>query len=260
MKKILLICIILLLCVLTYYSIAQGIEIGQLKVLSVEKIKENNNQLDAKIEETNNLIDIQYPSTLGQLKTASNKLEQAKKEYLNLSSLSSEEDIIKATMEESYDIGLLWTKIGNYARSKGVNVEMAVNATNSAGVKGLYNLNFTVNGTYVSIISFIEAIENDSLLNFRIKGFKLLPFQNSILTATFVVNNIAIEGNTAKTGVNSQNGAVLQGTNQTQSTSTTNRGTSSTNTNSSTNASASSSTNTNNSANASATSEEPKVQ
>lgn len=226
MKKILLICIILLLCVLTYYSIAQGIELGQLKILSIEKIKENNNQLDAKIEETNNLIDIQYPSTLGQLKTASNKLEQAKKEYLTLSSLSTEEDIIKATMEESYDIGLLWTKIGNYARSKGTNVEMAVNASNSAGVRGLYNLNFTVNGTYVSIISFIEAIENDSLLNFRIKGFKLLPFQNSILTATFTVNNIAIEGNTAKSDVSSQSGAVLQGTNQAQNTTTTNRGTS----------------------------------
>ena len=212
MKKLLLICIIVLLCILTYYSIMQGIEIGQLKVLSVEKIKEHNTQLDTKIEETNKLIDIDYPSALGQLKTASNKLEQAKKEYLNLSSLSSEEDIIKATMEESYDIGLLWTKIGNYARSKGTNVEMAVNSNNSAGVSGLYNLNFTVNGSYVSIISFVEAIENDSLLNFRIKGFKLLPYQGSILTATFVVNNIAIEGNTSKANLGTQSGTVLEGT------------------------------------------------
>lgn len=201
MKKILFIIIIFLLCLLTYFSFSKGIEVGSIQILSVEQIKEKNNELDGKIEETNELIDIKYPDKLATLKTSSNKLEQAKKEYLKLSTLSSEEDIIKASRTESYDIGLLWAKVGNYARNKGTNVEMSVSVNNTAGVKGLYNLNFTVNGTYVSIISFVEAVENDSLLNFRIRNFKLLPHEGSILQATFTVTNVAIEGNTSKLNI-----------------------------------------------------------
>lgn len=201
MKKILFIIIIFLLLVLIYFSFSKGITVGELKISSVEEIKEKNSNLDEQIEKTNELIDTKYPSTLNSLKTASNKLETAKSEYLKLSNLSSEEDIIKATMEESYDIGLLWTKIGNYARSKGTNVEMAVASNNSSGVKGLYNLNFTVNGSYVAIISFVEALENDSLLNFRIRNFKLLPYEDSILKATFTVTNVAIQGNTSNASI-----------------------------------------------------------
>lgn len=201
MKKILFIIIIFLLCLLTYFSFSKGITLGNFNILSVSQIKEKNDELDKKIEQTNEMIDIKYPDTLSSLKTASNKLEQAKKEYLKLSTLSSEEDILKAAMVESYDIGLLWTKVGNYAKNKGTNVEMAVSSNNTAGVKGLYNLNFTVNGSYVSIISFVEAIENDSLLNFRIRNFKLLPHEGSILQATFTVTNVAIEGNTSKLNI-----------------------------------------------------------
>ena len=201
MKKILFIVIIFLLLLLTYFSFSKGITLGNFKISSIDQIKEKNNELDEQIEKTNELIDTTYPNALNSLKTASNKLETAKSEYLKLSSLSSEEDIIKATIAESYDIGLLWTKIGNYARSKGTNVEMSVASSSSSGVKGIYNLNFTVNGSYVSIISFLEAIENDSLLNFRIRNFKLLPYEGSILKATFTVTNVAIEGNTSKVNI-----------------------------------------------------------
>lgn len=201
MKKILLTVIIILLVVLAWNSLAKGISVGNFSILSIENMKQESEKLDTKIEETNNLIDTEYPNKLSSLKTASNKLEQAKKEYLNLTSISSSEDIIKATMEESYDIGLLWTKVGTYAKNKGVNVDMSVSSNNTSGISGLYNLNFTVKGSYLAIINFVESVENDSILNFRIRNFKLLPNDGSILQATFTVSNIAIVGNTSNQSV-----------------------------------------------------------
>lgn len=196
MKKILLITLIILLVILTYYSLDKGITIGKLNILSIAQIKEKNDSLDNQIEQTNKIIDTDYPNGMNKLKTASNKLQTAKKEYLDLTNLSTNDQILKATLEESYAIELLWTKIGNHARNKGVNIEMSVKSSDT-GTKGLYDLQFTVNGTYLSIINFVEVLENDSVLNFRIKNFKLVPSQDSILKATFTVKNIAIEGNTS---------------------------------------------------------------
>ena len=223
MKKILLTVIIILLVVLAWNSLAKGISIGSFSILSIENIKQESEKLDTKIEETNNLIDTEYPNKLSNLKTASNKLEQAKKDYLNLTSISTSEDIIKATMEESYDIGLLWTKVGTYARNKGVNVDMSVSSSNTSGISGLYNLNFTVKGSYLAIINFVEAVENDSILNFRIRNFKLLPNDGSILQATFTVSNIAIVGNTSNQNATSNSTSTSTTTTTTTTTNTTNK-------------------------------------
>ncbi|MBO5412917.1 MAG: hypothetical protein J6A29_01190, partial [Clostridia bacterium] len=204
MKKLLFAVLIILLVILTYYAVDKGITIGKINILSISQIQEKNDALDAKIEEANKTIDTEYPNKMSSLKTASNKLSQAKKEYLDLTNLSTNDQIIKATLEESYAIELLWAKIGNYARNKGVDINMSVVSSNT-GTRGLYNLNFTVRGTYLSIVNFIESIENDSVLNLRIKNFKLLPSEGSILQATFTVNNIAIEGNTSNQSVTTNN-------------------------------------------------------
>jgi len=196
MKKILLIVIIILLVILTYYALDKGVIIGKLNILSIAQIKDKNDSLDIKIEETNRIIDTEYPSKMSDLKNASSKLQRARKEYLDLTNLSSNDEILKATLEESYAIELLWTKIGNHARNKGVNIDMSVTSSDT-GTKGLYDLKFTVNGTYLSIINFVEVLENDSILNFRIKNFKLVPDEGPILKATFTVKNIAIQGNTS---------------------------------------------------------------
>ena len=200
MKKLLLTVLVILLAVLTYYAFAKGITLGDFKILSVTQIKEKNNDLDSKIEEVNKLIDTEYPSKMNNLKTASSKMSQAKKQYLDLTNISTNDQILKATLEESYTIELLWTKIGLHARKKGVNIKMEV-VSSDTGTTGLNDLRFTVDGTYLSIINFIEALENDSVLNFRIKNFKLLPNSGSILQATFTVKNIAIQGNNSNQSV-----------------------------------------------------------
>ena len=195
MRKILMILIIVLLCVLCYFALAKGFEVGKLKISSIQQIENQSKNLNAKIEEINTLIDVEYPKKISQLKTASNNLETAKDEYLEYTNLSSDEQILNAMQKKSYAIEFLWTKLGLHARKEGTNLTFEI-ASSSTGANNVNDIKFTVTGSYIAITNFVYAIENDTDLNFRIENFKLLPYENEILQATFKVRNIAVEGNT----------------------------------------------------------------
>ena len=196
MRKVLLVVIIVLLLVLGYVTVVNGIEIADFKVLSVKQVEEESTNLKSTIEEANKLIDTEYPKKVGEVKTASNNLEDAKKEYLKYTNLSSDEEILEARTEKSYTIEFLWTKLGVHAREEGVNLKFEL-LTSSTGANNVNDINFTVNGSYIAITNFIYSIENDSDLDFRIQDFKLMPYQGEILEGTFKVKNIAIQGNTS---------------------------------------------------------------
>lgn len=200
MRKILLILIIILLLVLGYICLAKGIEISTFPILSLKEIEQTSQNLKTKIEEVNTLIDVEYPRKISELKTSSNKMESAKEEYLKLTNLSSEEQILNARTEKSYAIEFLWAKIGTHARKEGINLKLEI-ASSSTGANNVNDLKFTVDGSYIAITNFIYAIENDSELDFRIQNFKLLPYQDDILQGTFTVRNIAIKGNTSTQNV-----------------------------------------------------------
>ena len=239
MRKVLIIVIILLLVALGYTMSFNGLEIGKFQIWSVKELSESSKSIDTKIEEINSLIDVQYPKKISDLKSASNNMKTAKEEYLNYTNLSSDEQILRAMQEESYSIEFLWTKIGNHATSEGVN-------SSSTGGNNVNDINFTVQGTYIGITNFIYAIENDQDLNFRIQNFKLVPDQGNILKGTFVVKNIAIQGNTSGqqsttnvTETNNSNSAssaanqssnTQQSTNQIQNTEVNNQASNTTNT------------------------------
>lgn len=195
MRKILMILIIVLLCVLCYFTLANGIEIGNFKVSSIKQIEAQSKNLNAKIEEINTLIDVEYPNKMSQLKSASNNMETAKEEYLRYTNLSTDEQILDAMQKKSYTIEFLWTKLGLHARNEGTNLTFEITSS-STGATNASDIKFTVKGSYIAITNFVYAIENDTELNFRIESFKLLPYENEILQATFVVRNISVEGNT----------------------------------------------------------------
>ncbi len=196
MKKILLILIIILLIVAVYFALSSGISIGNIHVLGIQQIIEANKSLDEKIQELNQSIDVAFPKKMDDLNVASEKFKTAKEEYLNLTNVSSDQEILDAMKQESYTIEYLWARIGNHAKKQGVNIELQI-VSNDTGVSGMYNLNFTVDGSYIAITNFISAIENDGELNFRIQGFNLNPNQGNILRSTFTVKNVAIQGNTS---------------------------------------------------------------
>lgn len=196
MRKILLLIVIILIFVLGCMALVNGIEIGNFQVLSIKEIKEGNQNLKAKIQEINTLIDVEYPKKMNELKIANNQRKTAKDEYLEYTNISSDEDILNARTEKNYTIEFLWTKLGTHAREKGINLTFEI-VTNATGADSVNDISFTVNGSYIAITEFIYAIENDTDLNFRIYNFKLLPYENEILQGTFMVRNVAIVGNTS---------------------------------------------------------------
>lgn len=199
MKKILITALIVLLIILAYFAIFNGISFGKVKILSVEQIIQANDQLTNDIESVNALLKKDYPSKKDELSKAVQTLTEKKEEYFDMAKVSTEGEITKANTEETYLIEYLWTRVGRHATSKGVTIRMDVNTGSDAG-DNMKNLAFTVKGAYTSIIQFISELENDDKLNFRIENFKMTK-SDTQLTATFNVNNVRIKPESSTTAV-----------------------------------------------------------
>lgn len=191
MRKILLVVILILLLVFGYILLVKGIKIGGIQISSIMQIDENSKKLEVKTQDLNSLIDNEYPKKRSELEQASNKMQDAKQKYLDETNLSTDAEIQKALQIESYDIERLLVKIGNHAKTEGVNLKFVLNES-STGSNETKDIAFTVNGGYIGITNFIYAIEDDEELDFRIYNFKLVPYENDILQATFTVRNVRI--------------------------------------------------------------------
>ena len=207
MKDILISVISILITAVIIMSMAKGITIGEFKILSIADIKAESLELDNEIEELNNLKNVTYKKKISDLQSATKNLTTAKQKYLDLASVSTDQEIKEANLEQTYAMEFLWNRVGSYATREGVTLKWDVSAT---GVNNKYTLNFTTTGSYVGIISYIYALENDSDLSFRIENFKMISAgatsqddNSGSVTATFTVNNIAIKPETVTTSVNS---------------------------------------------------------
>ena len=194
---------------------------------------EKNESLDSAIAQANKLADTEYKRKTNELNDNAKKLENEKTKYQDMAAASLESGTGTTGQIEKYEIEYLWTKIGNYATSEGVDVDMKVESLGSA--QDVYNLNFTVSGSYIGIEEFISDIENDSSLGFKIEQFALKGSDES-LTGTFICRNIMIQ-NVNSTPLPSQSETDedtkdSNTTNNTNSTSNTTRTNSTNNTNS----------------------------
>ena len=190
MRKILISLLLILMIVLAFFTIFQGIGIGSFTILSAEGIIELNDNLTSEIELANTKIKSDLQSEKANLSQSINNLLENKEKYYNLANISTENEINKANTEETYNIEYLWLRVGRHARTEGVNIKMEVVNGNSID-STLKDLDFTVVGKYEGIIEFVSALENDSELNFRIDNFDLLP-SGTNLQATFNVSGIKI--------------------------------------------------------------------
>lgn len=194
MKKVLISILIVLLLVLAYFAMFNGISFGKTNVLSVEQIIQKNDDLTNNIEQLKSLLKKDFAGKKEGLSTAVAELLQKKEEYFDLAKISTEGEITKANTEETYLIEYLWTRVGRHATAEGVNLKMDVNTGNS-GEANMKNLNFTVKGQYVAIIQFVSALEDDDKLNFKIENFKMNGSAGN-LTATFTVRGVRIKSET----------------------------------------------------------------
>lgn len=194
MKKILGTVVIILLIVLAYFVMFEGISIGSnIHILSVEQIMQSNDNLTNKITETNSLLKKDYVSKKEDLSREVGTLLEEKKKYFNLAKISTTGELARAATEEVYTNDYIWTKAGRYATSRGVILTIYTRNAN-VGDDRIKNLEFILEGQCPAIAEFLYAIEGDSELNFRVDSFKLVPNgTNSSLVATFYVNNVRIK-------------------------------------------------------------------
>lgn len=232
MKKLLLLVLIALLLILNIYVVFNGLELGGIKVLGIRGIQDRNSDLDTTIEQATKLASTDYPKALNNIDTDAKKLEAEKKNYEDMVTISSSDDVTTAKQLTKYNIEFLWTKVGTHATSEGVTIKMDVTKGNNT-TEGTYNLNFTANGSYIGISDFISSVENDSQLGFKIEDFKMVPNTDTTdLQATFVCKDIAIiDISNTQTNTTVNNNTNTNTTNTNSNTTATNTNTNSTNTN-----------------------------
>ncbi len=199
MKNTLTIVICLLLIILLILLMVNGLSIGNFKILSISQIKQNNTNLTADIQTVNNMKNSIYRKKLSDLETATKDLSTSKQDYLDVASVSSADEIRAATLSQTYSMEYLWSKLGGYATAEGVNLKLEVQtAENNENT-----LKFTVKGSYVGIINYLTAIEDDDNLGFRIEQFKVTSSEDSpeVLIATFTVSGVKIKQENVTTEV-----------------------------------------------------------
>lgn len=226
MKKLLILILIALLLALAGIVAINGVQIGSFEILGIRGIQDSSAQLDEKIQESVKLAQKDFQQAVKDVQDNSKKLEETKLEYEEMTAISSESDVESAAQLETYEIETLWVKLGNHATNEGATMKMDV-TKGSNTTQNTYNLNFTVNGSYISITDFISDIENDETLGFKIEEFKMVPSSSdSNLQATFVCKDIPIKEitettpNTTANTTNTNN--TTNGTNSTNSSNTTN--------------------------------------
>ena len=190
MRRILITVLTLILIGGLAIMMISGVNIGNLQILSIKGISNENENLDTQIDELGSLINNDYQTAKTNLDNSFKELQKSKQKYLNMITYSTEDEIKAANQTEKYEIGFLWTKIGLYATRN--NVEMQANVSASS-ISGLYNISFTATGEYINISEFVYAIENDAKLGFKIEKFTLVNFSGDILKATFTIRHIAID-------------------------------------------------------------------
>ncbi len=199
MRKILISILIALLLTLATFIAIQGFEIGPIKVLSYTGIKNESIKLDEKIQEASKKVEKDYKNAVSTVKQNAQKLEEKQKEYEDMTLANSEQDVMLANKISKYEVEKLWTKLGTHATTEGITLKIDIISTGQTieiqkdSIK-LYDLQFTANGTYISITDFISDIENDSELGFKIEEFTLIPTGAATdeLKATFKCKNIGI--------------------------------------------------------------------
>ena len=227
MRKVLISVLVGLMIIGSCFFVVNGFT--RIKVYGAKGIDQKDTIIEEKISELSDIISITYVGAESNLKQATNKLIDSKTEYENQAALSNSNSSSYASKLEAYDIDYLWTKLGNYAKDENVVIKIEVTAGSASS--NLYNLNFTVTGTYVGATDFIYDIENDTKLGFKIDNFKMTSGSQVEVVETFSCLDIPLSVGNIENAANEEKENETQNntTNEKKSTSNSN-----TNTNSST--------------------------
>ena len=191
MRKTLLSFLIVLLLAVIVFMVFNKLDIGNIHILGVKKLSEENKKLDNSIMVLTNMNNNEYVKAVKDINDSATNYSKTKKEYDEIATVSSDAQIGAASQLQKYEIEYLWTRIGTHASNENVVLRMEIKANSSSSATGYYDLNFAALGDYVGVTDFIYDIENDSSLGFKIENFKMEP-SGSNIQATFVCTSIAI--------------------------------------------------------------------
>ena len=236
-RKILMSVLTILLAVLTYFTISNGVSIGSFKTLGLKGLKEQDSQIQSKVETASSLTSSEYPSKLSELNQNAKNLLSKKEEYTDLTTYSTDDQIQAANELQEYEVEYLWAEVGKYATKEGIKIKMDISTASSGGQSAdgrkMYDLNFTAEGAYIGIALFLSDLQDDSFLEFKIENFALAKGESTEnLKATFVVKDvpIKIDNLSANTSTDSDTTGTATNTTNNTTNSTTNNTTSQTNT------------------------------
>lgn len=215
MRKIIFSILIVILLVAGGFLIAKGVNMGNFTVWGVKSIKEKNATIDQKNQQLSTLATTDYQSAVSGLNTSKTTLESEKKSYEDKAILANDNSYLQT---EKYEIDFLWTKVGNYAKDRKVELKFDVANSNT---KGLYDLKFTVAGKYAKVADYIYDIENDSKLGFKIEDFHMVSAGEGV-QATFTCKEVNINIESAESETTTENSETTTTENNTTNNTTTN--------------------------------------
>ena len=256
-----------------YIVSVEGVQSNLIQIASYDEVKAANKQLDTQISELNRKNTTEYESKRTALTTAVKNYKDKKEKYEALAPTvqeteEQEPEETATSNTKPYDVDFLWTIVGNYATETGISIDFTFVKSTTASTSNsdyftMSDINFTVSGTYNSIIEFIYDIEDDDRLGFEIKNFKMskggsgvqatfsaigVPINNENLT-TLTTQSTTDSTNTALTGNTTTDNTVAGDTTNAISNTTANTNAVSTNTNTVANTTTTTNTTTNTTAN-----------
>ena len=204
MRKILIMIVIALLLVIGYFMAFEGLNVFGMDIISISQIQDKSMQLDKDLQKLSTLTSIDQPKAMSDLNDSGKQLLITKEEYRDKVLYSSSENILAASQFRPYETEYLQTRLGNHAKDNAINLRYELRQSTSS-VASVYDIYFTVTGSYVSISEFVASLENDSSLNFKIENFKIIPNDGKTenIQASFVVRDIGVILNNSTTTTSS---------------------------------------------------------
>lgn len=206
MKKTLISVVILIMCILTVFTIVKGIHLGNFTIMGIKEIKEESEKLEKKIAEATKLASTDYPNQLSSINKDIKDMNAEKENYEDMVAVSTDGEISSAIQKQKYTIDKLWTKIGNLATGEGLDAKFTLtNGSLKAADNENFvycNIEFEVTGSFGGVAEYIRQLEDDSELGFRIEDLNMLPKEDEDdedndgkrVIATFKTKDIAVEG------------------------------------------------------------------
>ena len=143
------------------------------KFETINELKSADSELEQKVLALDKAISSDMPAKKKLLSSTIQQYETTKTEYESVlaqySMYSSAEVLEQELGKDVYDVGFLWTIVGNYATEEGINLNFDVTPnktsplaySNNSDDYVVCDLKFSITGPYINLTDFIYDIEDD---------------------------------------------------------------------------------------------------